>query len=101
MMFYLGIILHGICYDFFFVTGQIFVDKRAPDNLRNSAQGLITFATYGLGFYIGSIASGKILDLFVTGDNLHNWEMIWLVPAGFSVFVFIFFIIFFKDKIKA
>lgn len=101
MMFYFGIILHGICYDFFFVTGQIFVDKRAPNNLRNSAQGLITFATYGLGFYIGSIASGKILDLFITGDNLHNWEMIWLVPAGFSVFVFIFFIIFFKDKIKA
>lgn len=99
-MFYLGIILHGICYDFFFVTGQIFVDKRAPENLRNSAQGLITFATYGLGFYIGTLASGKIVDMFVTGENAHNWEMIWLIPAGFSVLVFIFFAIFFKDKLK-
>ena len=101
MMFYLGIILHGICYDFFFVTGQIFVDKRAPEKLRSSAQGLITFATYGLGFYIGSIASGKILDLYATGDNLHNWETIWLVPAVFSAAVMIFFAIFFKDKVKA
>lgn len=101
MMFYLGIILHGICYDFFFVTGQIFVDKRAPENLRSSAQGLITFATYGLGFYIGSISSGKILDIYALKDNLHNWEMIWLVPALFSVLVLIFFAIFFKDKVKA
>jgi len=101
MMFYLGIILHGICYDFFFVTGQIFVDKRAPANLRNSAQGLITFATYGVGFYIGSIASGKILDVFQISENVHQWETIWLVPAGFSMLVLIFFAIFFKDKIKA
>jgi nucleoside transporter len=99
-MFYMGIILHGICYDFFFVTGQIFVDKRAPENLRNSAQGLITFATYGLGFYIGTLASGKIVDMYITEENAHNWEMIWLVPAAFSVLVFIFFAIFFKDKLK-
>lgn len=99
-MFYLGIILHGICYDFFFVTGQIFVDKRAPENLRNSAQGLITFATYGLGFYIGTIASGKIVDLYVISDNMHDWNTIWLFPAVFSVLVLIFFAIFFKDKIK-
>lgn len=100
-MFYLGIILHGICYDFFFVTGQIFVDKRAPENLRNSAQGIITFATYGLGFYIGTLASGIIVDMYLMADNSHNWEIIWLVPAGFSVLVFIFFAIFFKDKLKA
>lgn len=100
-MFYLGIILHGICYDFFFVTGQIFVDKRAPENLRNSAQGLITFATYGLGFYIGTLASGIIVDMYLMAENSHNWEIIWLVPAGFSVLVFIFFAIFFKDKLKA
>ena len=101
MLFYMGIILHGICYDFFFVTGQIFVDKRAPSNLRNSAQGLITFATYGVGFYIGSITSGKILDMFQLGENAHNWESIWLVPAGFSMLVLIFFALFFKDKVKA
>jgi nucleoside transporter len=101
LMFYVGIILHGICYDFFFVTGQIFVDKRAPANLRNSAQGLITFATYGLGFYIGSITSGKILDIYQIGENAHNWETIWLVPAGFSLIVLIFFAVFFKNKVKA
>ena len=99
-MFYLGIILHGICYDFFFVTGQIFVDKRAPENLRSSAQGLITFATYGLGFYIGTIASGKIVDMYLIADNLHDWKMIWLAPAGFSVLVLVFFALFFKDKLK-
>lgn len=99
-MFYLGIILHGICYDFFFVTGQIFVDKRAPENLRNSAQGLITFATYGLGFYIGTLASGKIVDMYLKAENSHDWEMIWMVPAAFSVLVFIFFAIFFKDKLQ-
>ena len=101
MMFYLGIILHGICYDFFFVTGQIFVDKRAPTNLRSSAQGLITFATYGVGFYIGSIASGKILDLYKVSESTHSWESIWLVPAVFSLLVMIFFALFFKDKVKA
>jgi len=100
-MFYLGIILHGICYDFFFVTGQIFVDKRAPEHLRSSAQGLITFATYGLGFYIGTIASGKIVDMYVLGDNLHDWKMIWLMPAGFSLFVLIFFAFFFKDRLMS
>ena len=100
-MLYLGIILHGICYDFFFVTGQIFVDRRAPGRLRNSAQGLITFATYGLGFYIGTLASGKIVDMYAIEENLHNWEMIWMAPAVFSVLVLIFFMIFFKDKLKA
>jgi len=99
-MFYLGIVLHGICYDFFFVTGQIFVDKRAPENLRSSAQGLITFATYGVGFYIGTLASGKIVDMYLLADNLHDWKMIWLAPAGFSAFVVVFFYIFFKDKLK-
>lgn len=100
-MFYLGIILHGICYDFFFVTGQIYVDKRAPENLRSSAQGLITFATYGIGFYIGTLASGKIVDFYLLADNLHDWKMIWLAPAGFSVLVLAFFALFFKDKLKA
>ncbi len=99
-MFYMGIILHGICYDFFFVTGQIFVDKRAPENLRSSAQGLITFATYGLGFYIGTLASGKIVDMYLLSDNLHDWKMIWMAPAVFSLLVLMFFAYFFKDKLN-
>lgn len=100
-MLYMGIVLHGICYDFFFVTGQIFVDKRAPEHLKNSAQGLITFATYGLGFYIGTLASGKIVDMYLVDGNLHNWEMIWLIPGIFSALVMVFFGMFFKDKVKA
>ncbi len=96
-MFYLGIILHGICYDFFFVTGQIFVDKRAPEHLRNSAQGLITFATYGIGFYVGNMVSGKVVDIFSNGENMHDWQMIWMVPAMLSLVVLIFFAIMFKD----
>jgi MFS family permease len=77
------------------------VDKRAPKHLQNSAQGLITFATYGLGFYIGTLASGKIVDIYLIGDNLHDWKMIWLAPSLFSVLVMAFFAIFFKDKVKA
>ena len=97
-MFYLGIILHGICYDFFFVTGQIWVDRRAPENLRNSAQGLITFATYGLGFYIGNMVSGKVVDIYSKGNNMHDWQMIWLVPAALSLIVLLFFALTFKDN---
>lgn len=100
-MLYAGIILHGICYDFFFVTGQIYVDRRAPKNLQHSAQGLITFATYGLGFYIGTLASGKIVDVYPLGENMHDWKMIWLIPAIFSVIVLLFFAFFFKDKIPS
>jgi nucleoside transporter len=99
-MFYLGIILHGICYDFFFVTGQIYVDRRAPGNLRNSAQGLITLATYGIGFYLGSRASGFFVNMFVINENMHDWRAIWYIPAAFAILVLLFFAFFFKDKIK-
>ncbi|MDZ7604434.1 MAG: nucleoside permease [Cyclobacteriaceae bacterium] len=99
-MLYTGIILHGICYDFFFVTGQIFVDRRAPGHLRSSAQGLVTFATYGMGFYFGSLASGKIVDFYLLSDGLHDWRAIWLVPAMFAIGVFVFFTLFFKDKLR-
>jgi len=99
-MFYIAIILHGVCYDFFFVTGQIFVDRRAPAHLRSSAQGLVTFATYGMGFYFGSIASGRIVDLYLIGDGLHDWRSIWMVPALLAIGVFVFFTVFFKDKLK-
>lgn len=96
-MLYLGIILHGICYDFFFVTGQIYADNKAPDNLRSSVQGMMTFATYGVGFFIGSIISGMVVDAYTAGSG-HNWEQIWYVPAGLALVVFLFFLIFFKDN---
>ncbi|SDL45105.1 nucleoside transporter [Catalinimonas alkaloidigena] len=96
-MLYAGILLHGICYDFFFVTGQIYVDKRAPAHLRSSAQGMITFATYGLGMLIGTWFSGVVVEAF-TADELRDWTAIWLVPAGASAVVFLVFLLLFKEK---
>jgi nucleoside transporter len=80
-MLYGGILLHGICYDFFFVTGQIYVDRKAPGDLRAAAQGFIAFVTLGVGMFIGSWLSGVIVDAFTAGGGQHDWRSIWLVPA--------------------
>jgi MFS family permease len=97
---YAGILLHGICYDFFFVTGQIYVDQRAPQDLRSAAQGLIAFVTLGVGMFIGSLVSGRVVDAFlVTADPpLHAWERIWLVPAFGAAVVLILFALFFRER---
>ena len=97
-MFYLGIILHGICYDFFFVTGQIFVDRRAPAHQRSSAQGIITFATYGLGFFIGTLVSGQVVDYYAIDAGVHNWKGVWMVPAIFAMLVMIIFGLLFRER---
>ncbi|MEL6124337.1 MAG: MFS transporter, partial [Bacteroidota bacterium] len=83
-MLYLGVILHGICYDFFFVTGQIYVDDAAPKEIQASAQGFITLLTYGVGMLIGSRASGWIVDAN-TADGVKDWEAIWYVPALMAI----------------
>lgn len=93
-----GIVLHGICYDFFFVTGQIYVDSEAPAHLKSSAQGLITLATYGLGMFVGSFASGAVVDAFATGQNTHDWNAIWLVPAAFAGLVLLGFLFAFRGR---
>lgn len=93
-----GIVLHGICYDFFFVTGQIFVDKEAPATLQSSAQGMITLATYGLGMFIGSNVSGLIVDNYVTGEGAHDWTAIWLYPAAFALGVLLLFLVAFRER---
>ena len=101
-MLYGGIILHGICYDFFFVTGQIYVDERAPKNIKSAAQGLITFATYGVGMFIGSWLSGVVVESYtVIGDDnnpIYQWNSIWLVPAVLAGIVLVLFTLFFKEK---
>lgn len=96
-MLYAGIILHGICYDFFFVTGYMYTEKKAGEKIKNAAQGLFTFATYGLGMFIGTWVSGLIVDKYKTGDA-HNWKNIWFVPAFIALGVLVYFIIFFKEK---
>jgi nucleoside transporter len=96
-MLYAGIILHGICYDFFFVTGYMYTEKKAGPQFKNAAQGLFTFATYGLGMLIGTLVSGFVTDYYTTADA-RDWRSIWYVPAGIAVIVLVYFIIFFKEK---
>ncbi len=96
-MLYTGIILHGVCFDFFFVTGQIYVDKFSPANIRSSAQGFIHVATYGVGMVIGSWASGAIVDSYLIAENIHDWKTIWLIPAVMAFAVLIGFTLFFKE----
>jgi nucleoside transporter len=96
-MLYAGIILHGICYDFFFVTGYMYTEKKAGEKIKNAAQGLFTFATYGLGMFVGTWFSGFVVDSYKTGE-LHDWKSIWYVPAAIAVAVLIYFILFFKEK---
>ncbi len=97
-MLFAGIILHGICYDFFFVTGQIFVDKEAPAHLKSSAQGMITLATYGIGMFIGSNVSGLIVDRYALGEDAHDWTSIWLAPAIFAGIVLLLFFLSFRER---
>jgi len=104
-MLYFGIILHGICYDFFFVTGQIYTDHKAGERVRSSAQGLITLATYGVGMYIGFWAAGKIVGSYAITDAAgkvinHNWQTIWIYPCLFAAGVSLLFMIFFKNDKK-
>lgn len=101
-MIIVGIALHGICYDFFFVTGQIYVDKKATTGIRGQAQGLIVLITYGVGMLIGAQVAGGIYNSFL-GDaselTLDQWYNFWWIPAIFAIAVLIFFLIFFDDKV--
>jgi len=96
-MLYAGIILHGVCYDFFFVTGYMYTEKKAGEKIKNAAQGLFTFATYGLGMFIGTLFSGFIADKYKLAAG-HDWKSIWFVPAIIAAAVLIYFIIFFREK---
>ena len=92
-----GIILHGVCYDFFFVSGQIYTDFKAGEAYKSTAQGLITLATYGVGMLIGFRFAGWLTDQYIT-DLGHLWKEIWIQPAIFSFVVLILFLIFFKNE---
>lgn len=96
-MFYIGILLHGLCYDFFFVTGQIYADKAAPEQVRSSVQGLMTLVTYGVGMYIGSIISGRVVDYY-TIDGVKEWASIWMFPAILACVVLGIFIALFRER---
>jgi len=93
----IGIVLHGICYDFFFVTGQIYTDAHAGAAARSSAQGFITLATYGVGMLIGTFLSGAVVEHFTTAAG-PDWQRIWLFPAGVALIVLIAFLLLFRDR---
>ncbi len=95
---FIGIAIHGICYDYFFVTGQIYTDSHAGKKFQSAAQGLITLGTYGIGLLIGSLISGVVADKYVLADGMHDWKAIWLIPAAIAIVVMILFLILFKTE---
>ena len=97
-----GILLHGVCYDFFFVTGQIYIDQKADVGIRAAAQGLITFITYGVGMFVGSWLSGFVVQHYTlssaAGSVTYDWRSIWLFSAIVSALVLFFFLFTFSEK---
>jgi nucleoside transporter len=98
-MFYVAILLHGICYDFFFMTGQLYTDQEAPAHLRSAAQGFLTFVTYGVGMYAGSVISGNALDFFTTGSGA-DWKLFWLSSAAGACFILAIVAVMFRTSAK-
>ena len=97
-MLIMGIALHGICYDFFFVSGQIYTNSKAGEKYKSAAQGLITLATYGVGMLIGFWVAGMVTDAYKISATENDWQSIWLIPAGIAAVVTILFVVFFRDK---
>lgn len=96
-----GIALHGVCYDFFFVTGQIYIDKRATDANRGQAQGLMVLVTYGIGMFVGAIVAGEVYNHFLNGAQAltpENWSQFWWLPAMFALGIAVLFMLMFKDN---
>jgi nucleoside transporter len=96
-MLWIGIVLHGICFDFFFVVGQIYIDREAPPTLRSATQGLITFLTYGVGMFIGAWLSGVIVEMYTSG-TAHDWQSIWLFAGGCAAVVLVLFVMLFSER---
>jgi nucleoside transporter len=94
---YVGLLLHGICYDFFFVTGQIYVDQRANVRIRAAAQGLLAFVTLGLGWFIGSWLAGRVVDTYRLPSG-HDWHAVWLVPAAIAACILAAFAVLFRVR---
>ena len=94
-----GIILHGCCYDFVYVAGQIYIDKKATPEIRAQAQGLFVLVSYGVGQGLGTLAAGWIFNSIMNqGTTLHQWQHFWIIPLLFAAVVTVLFIFGFRDK---
>ena len=100
-MLWAGIVLHGLCYDFFFVVGQIYIDQKAPPELRAATQGLIAFLTYGVGMFLGAWLSGRVVAAYTShvagAPAVHNWHGIWIFASACSLVVLVLFWLLFTD----
>ena len=99
-MLFLGICLHGMCYDFVFVMGRMYVDKRAGDDVRSAAQGLHALVTLGAGMFVGSWLSGVVGQAYTHGET-HSWQQIWLIPAAMSAVLVVVFALLFHEQREA
>lgn len=99
-MLFTGIAVHGMCYDFIFVMGRMYVDKRASEDIRGAAQGFHAFVTLGAGMFVGSWLSGVVGQRYTIG-NVHDWKSIWLVPAVMAVVMLVGFAVFFREKAES
>lgn len=97
-MLIIGIALHGVCYDFFFVSGQIYTNSKAGERYKSAAQGLITLATYGVGMLLGFAIAGKITDAYKIADHQYDYKMVWIIPAAIAFIVMLIFLLLFRDE---